>query len=491
MATDRDAFVARYGGVYEHSPWVAERAWDGGAPEAGDVVPALRRVVERAGHAAQLALLRAHPDLAGRLGVGALTADSAAEQAGAGLDQCSEAEFAEFTALNARYVERFGFPFIIAVRGLDRAAILAAFRRRVEGDPEAEFRTALDQVHRIAALRIAAIGTASEVERVPVERDDLLRLVGTALARNGASAAAATAIAEMVVTAEGDGAHSHGVFRVPGYVKALKAGALDGHAVPRLLAREGAVLRYDAGRSAAPFAYAVTLPELAEVAERLGVGVLALANVAHFQAMWPETEWLAERGLVAFACTANFPYLAPAGGTRPVFGTNPLAFALPGDPPVAIDMAASTMARGDVMLAAREGRPVADGVGVDADGIPTSDPAAILKGAQLPFGGHKGSAVALMVELLAGLCGGPYSDVAVDASGAGVPVGAVFVLALSPAALGGPDALAEAGAFVDRLRRVPGVRVPGERRHRNRRKGGPIMVEAQILDEVRALVGSG
>ncbi len=487
MSTERDAFVARYGGVYEHSPWVAERAWDGGVAEAGDIVPALRRIVERAGHEAQLALLRAHPDLAGRIGVGELTADSAAEQAGAGLDQCSEAEFAEFTALNEHYVARFGFPFIIAVRGLDRAAILQSFRERVEGTQEAEFRKALNEVHRIAALRIAAMASPTSVERTPVERDDLLRLVGTALARNGASAAAATAIAEMVVTAEGDGAHSHGVFRVPGYVKALKAGAIDGHAVPRLVAREGAVLRYDAERCAAPFAYAVTLPELAEVAERLGVGVLSLANVAHFQAMWPETEWLAAHGLVAFACTANYPYLAPAGGTRPIFGTNPLAFALPGDPPVAIDMASSTMARGDVMLAAREGRPVADGVGLGPDGLPTSDPAAILKGAQLPFGGHKGSAIALMVELLAGLCGGPYSDVAKDASGAGVPVGAVFVLALSPAALGGETALADAAAFVERMRQVPGVRIPGERRHTNRRKGGPIMVEADLLGEVRTL----
>ncbi|ORE93484.1 hypothetical protein ATO13_12441 [Stappia sp. 22II-S9-Z10] len=490
MSGAREAFVTRYGGVYEHSPWVAERAWDGGIAEAGDVVPVLARVVERAGHEAQLALLRAHPDLAGKLGVGELTPESAQEQAGAGLDQCSAEEFAEFTALNARYEARFGFPFIIAVRGLDRAGILAAFRARVEGTPEAEFRTALNQVHRIAALRVAAMTAPKPVARTPVERDDLMRLVGTALARSGASAASATAIAETVVAAEVDGAHSHGVFRVPAYARALAKGGIDGTAVPKLIAREGAVLRYDANRCAAPLAYQIALPELAALAKASGVGVLSLANVAHFQAMWPETEWLAGEGLAAFACTANLPYLAPAGGTKPVFGTNPLAFALPGDPPVAIDMATSTMARGDIMLAAREGRPVGDGVGLGPDGLPTTDAAAILSGAQLPFGGYKGSAIALMVELLAGLCGGPYSDIAEDAAGAGVPVGAVFVLALSPEALGGPDALAEAAAFVARLRQMPGVRLPGARRHANRAKAGPIMVEDRILAEVRALAGT-
>lgn len=147
-------FVRRYAGVYEHSPWVAETAANAG-PTA-DPVAAMRVVVEAAPRARQLALLRAHPDLAGRLAVaGDLTDRSAAEQHGAGLDHCTPSEFAAFQDLNRRYRERFGFPFILAVRGHDRAAILAAFRRRLDNNPETEFRTALDQVHRIAAFRIA------------------------------------------------------------------------------------------------------------------------------------------------------------------------------------------------------------------------------------------------------------------------------------------------------------------------------------------------
>ena len=155
-ATASRDFVARFGGVYEHSPWIAEDAARNGPP--ADPAAAMRAIVDAAPRAAQLVLLRAHPDLAGRLAVaGELTADSSAEQAGAGLDRCTPGEFAEFQELNARYRDRFGFPFILAVRGHDRASILAAFRRRIDNEPETEFREALGQVHRIAALRIAAL----------------------------------------------------------------------------------------------------------------------------------------------------------------------------------------------------------------------------------------------------------------------------------------------------------------------------------------------
>lgn len=157
---DRAAFVARFGGVYEHSPWVAEAVWDAGrvADDREALAGAMAEAVEAAGEAAQVALLRGHPDLAGRLALaGTLTPESRAEQASAGLDRCTPAELAEFQRLNRAYTARFGFPFIIAVKGLDRPSVLAAFRRRVANDPAAEFREALDQVHRIARLRLAAM----------------------------------------------------------------------------------------------------------------------------------------------------------------------------------------------------------------------------------------------------------------------------------------------------------------------------------------------
>lgn len=148
-------FVEIYGGIYEHSPWVAETAFGGGM---GDLSIKMREVVEAAGKDAQLKLLRAHPDLAGKLAkTGTLTAESTSEQAGAGLDDCSDAEFAEFTALNERYKAKFGFPYILAVKGRHRVEILENFRSRIDNSPEQEFREALDQVHQIAKLRLDAL----------------------------------------------------------------------------------------------------------------------------------------------------------------------------------------------------------------------------------------------------------------------------------------------------------------------------------------------
>jgi len=158
----REAFLARYGGVWEATPWIAEAAFDRGlGPETDTpegLAAAMAREVATAPRRARLALLRAHPDLAGRLALaGGLTEASTREQAGAGLDACTPEELAEFRALNARYVERFGFPFILAVKGRRRDEILEAFRRRVGADPEAEFEEALGQVARIARLRLEGL----------------------------------------------------------------------------------------------------------------------------------------------------------------------------------------------------------------------------------------------------------------------------------------------------------------------------------------------
>jgi OHCU decarboxylase len=155
----RAAFVTLYGRVYEHSPWIADALWSAGLKPLHDTVEGLHRdmaaVVDAAPRDRQLALLRAHPDLAGRLAVrGELTAESTAEQASAGLDKCTPEEFQHFTALNEAYKRKFPFPFIMAVKGRSRGEILEAFRRRILNDEESEFRTALAEVHKIALLRL-------------------------------------------------------------------------------------------------------------------------------------------------------------------------------------------------------------------------------------------------------------------------------------------------------------------------------------------------
>ncbi len=157
-----DDLVALYGGVYEHSPWIASAAHGRGLradhDSAEGLSQAFRAVVEAAGEQQHLDLLRAHPDLAGKLAVdGRLTVESTFEQAGAGLDQCTPDEFTRFQTLNDAYTGKFGFPFILAVAGYGRHEILEIFERRVENDVAHEMREALDQVHRIALFRLIAL----------------------------------------------------------------------------------------------------------------------------------------------------------------------------------------------------------------------------------------------------------------------------------------------------------------------------------------------
>jgi len=155
-AMPKAEFIACLGGIYEHSPWVAEQV-AGERPFSGreHIAGLMCTAVENAGEPAKLALIRAHPDLAGKLArAGELSSESTREQAGLGLDRLSDAEFERFSSLNARYRERFGFPFVICVRLTDKPGILAAFERRLEHDPAAEIAEALRQIHHIARLRL-------------------------------------------------------------------------------------------------------------------------------------------------------------------------------------------------------------------------------------------------------------------------------------------------------------------------------------------------
>jgi OHCU decarboxylase len=160
---DRDSFVGRYGGVFEHSPWIAEAAFDAliqeeGLPErltAAALHAQMAAQMRNGSEAQKQALIAAHPDLAGRLArAGRLTPESTKEQASAGLDLLSDAERAQFTDLNERYKARFGMPFILAVKGRGKDAILAAFARRLENDKATEFETALAEIEKIALLRL-------------------------------------------------------------------------------------------------------------------------------------------------------------------------------------------------------------------------------------------------------------------------------------------------------------------------------------------------
>ncbi|MCB1755056.1 MAG: 2-oxo-4-hydroxy-4-carboxy-5-ureidoimidazoline decarboxylase [Gammaproteobacteria bacterium] len=155
-------FVERFGGVYEHSPWIARETWRRGLSGAEDTAEglsaAMMETLTGAGHEQLLALIRAHPDLAGKAAMrGELTAESASEQAGAGIGQCTPEEFARFQRLNDAYKNKFGIPFVMAVKGSNRHAILAAFEERLDNEPDTEFKRALGEIDKIARLRLEAL----------------------------------------------------------------------------------------------------------------------------------------------------------------------------------------------------------------------------------------------------------------------------------------------------------------------------------------------
>ena len=160
MAISEAEFAKRFAGIYEHSAWVAEEAATiaATADDLSRVAEVMADCVDNASTDSQLALIRAHPDLAGKAQIaGELTADSITEQARAGLDLCSAEEYERFQTLNSEYHEKFGFPFVMAVRDSTRSEILAAFENRLGNDPDTEFETALAEVHKIARLRLAAM----------------------------------------------------------------------------------------------------------------------------------------------------------------------------------------------------------------------------------------------------------------------------------------------------------------------------------------------
>ena len=310
---------------------------------------------------------------------------------------------------------------------------------------------------------------------------------------NGCDAANAEALADIIYRAERDGSHSHGLFRVPGYVKALRSGKVDGKAKPTIKYLTPAIIQVDGHGCFAPLAQAVGLPALAESTEKIGIAALSLIGVHHFAALWPETEFLADRGLVGIACTAYMPSVAPAGATEALFGTNPLSFAWPrpGHNPVVYDMATASMAMGDVQIAARDGRDVPLGTGLDADGKLTTDPAAIAKGVLLPFGGYKGSAIALMVELLAaGMTGEQFSFEARenDNKDGGPPRGGEMIIGMSPALIAGAGWQDHVEGFMQKITKIDGVRMPGERRHKNRLDKGPRQINAALIETINGLL---
>ena len=230
---------------------------------------------------------------------------------------------------------------------------------------------------------------------------DLTDLVVGVFRRHGVSDENAGPVAETVVAAERDGALSHGLLRLPGYVSTLQSGWVDGRAVPIVIDAAPELVVTEAASGFAQPALRASAPLLRKKARRQGIAAVAIRNSHHFAALWRDIEPFAAEGFIALAMVNGRQRMAVWGGTRKLFGTSPMAFACPrpGTLPMVWDQASSVMAQGEILLAAHRGEILPEGVGLDADGRPTADPHAVLDGGSiLPFAGHKGSSIAFMIE---------------------------------------------------------------------------------------------
>ncbi len=326
---------------------------------------------------------------------------------------------------------------------------------------------------------------------------DLQALLHRIFVLNGTSDAVAASLAYNCASAQRDGAHSHGVFRIPGYVSTLASGWVDGQAVPVVEDVASGFVRVDAGGGFAQPALAAARALLVKKARSAGIAVLAIHNSHHFAALWPDVEPFAEEGLVALSVVNSMTCVVPHGARQPLFGTNPIAFAAPcaESDPIVFDMATSAMAHGDVQIAARKGEMLPDGIGVDSEGQPTRDPHKILDGgALLPFGGHKGSALSMMVELLAAALTGGNFSFEFDWSqhpGAKTPWTGQLIIVIDPGKAEGNHFAERSRQLVEQMHAVGLSRMPGERRFREREASEQegVSLTVQELEQLQAMAG--
>jgi len=293
------------------------------------------------------------------------------------------------------------------------------------------------------------------------------QLVAKALMRCRTEADNAQSVARALVAAEAEGQKGHGLSRAPSYAAQAKVGKVDGFAKPSLEWRRPAAAVVDAKHGFAYPAIDAALAALPNAARASGIAAAAITRSHHCGVAGHSVEKLAEQRLIALMFANTPAAIAPWGGAKPVFGTNPIAFAcpLPGRPPIVVDLSLSKVARGNILAAKQKGESIPPDWALDAQGQPTADAEAALAGTMLPLGDAKGTALALMVEMLsAGLTGSTFAGEAssfLDAEGPPPGTGQLLV-AFDPAAFGGT--LAHFAALAAAIEAQPGARLPGARR---------------------------
>jgi (2R)-3-sulfolactate dehydrogenase (NADP+) len=331
-----------------------------------------------------------------------------------------------------------------------------------------------------------------------IDLQTLEDLATRALVAGNTSEENARIVAAALVAADADGIASHGVSRVPFYADQAASRKVDGHATPVLTEHTAAVIAVDA---ACGFAFPAIRTGLAKTVEcaggGLGLAALSIGNSHHCGVLGHHVEWVAEQGLIALGFANTPAGIAPWGGARGSFGTNPIGFACPrrDQSPLVVDLSLSAVARGNVMLADKRGEAIPEGWALDAEGRATTDPRAALAGTMVPIGEAKGAALAMMVELLtAALAGANFAFEASSffTSDGPSPRTAQTFLVMDPQAFGASGFLDRVEALVKDVDSQPGTRLPGERRRRNRAlaRDQGVAVPDDLLAELRARAGT-
>jgi delta1-piperideine-2-carboxylate reductase len=307
-----------------------------------------------------------------------------------------------------------------------------------------------------------------------VSFQELKSILKAIFLKNRTSSGTADVLAENCAACERDGALSHGIFRMPGYIDTLRSGWVNGFTVPDVARLGPSFIRIDARNGFAQRALASADPLIRRTVRETGIAIVATRNSHHFSALWPDVEPFAFLGYLAITAVNGLANVVPHGGRQAVYGTNPIAFAAPvaNAPPLVIDQATSVMANGEVRLHALADKPVPDGTGVDRDGKPTTDPHAILAGGALnTFGGYKGSSLALFVEILAAaVTGGQFSfeNDFTGFPGAQTPKAGQLLIVIDPNWGGTTNFESRLAQLCTQLIDAGQDRLPGARRFANR-----------------------
>ncbi len=328
-----------------------------------------------------------------------------------------------------------------------------------------------------------------------LDENEAWKLVFDALQQHQTSTENAKEVADALICAEIDGQSGHGLSRIPSYIQQLSSGKVDGNAKPAIVGSNGAVVRIDAKNGFAYPALSLAIKELTSCSKKYGIAVASISHSHHFGQAGRHVERLAESGLIGLMFGNTPKAIPPWGGSKALFGTNPIAFSSPRSkaPPLVVDLSLSKVARGKVMLANQKNERIPQGWAIDEQGNPTSDAKKALVGAMLPIGDAKGSALALMIEILSaaltdsnfGFEASSFFDSEGDSPGVGQ-----LIIAIDPSFFSGDVFSERVETIVNAILEQPSTRLPGSRRLEKRKwreKTKKIAIPQELYDEITKL----